>query len=158
MTTLLFFFFVELRFRIKNAKTLDESNYKGQIYETFIFSELKKHISFAVDNTDMFGEKNNIAFTNFVSKNKDTSNESWSTIDGIVSVESKCTTGTYTFETVEKLVDATDGSDNIESGILKLNGATYTFENPYVTIKAGSQEETIKQSELEKRMSTSCTI
>jgi len=40
--------------RIKNAKTLNESNYKGQIYETFIFSELKKHISFAVDNTDMF--------------------------------------------------------------------------------------------------------
>jgi len=40
--------------RIKNAKTLDESHYKGQIYETFIFAELKKHISFAVDNTDMF--------------------------------------------------------------------------------------------------------
>jgi len=40
--------------RIKNAKTLEESHYKGQIYETFIFAELKKHISFAVDNTDMF--------------------------------------------------------------------------------------------------------
>ncbi len=40
--------------RIKNSKTLNESHYKGQIYETFIFSELKKHISFAVDNTDMF--------------------------------------------------------------------------------------------------------
>jgi len=40
--------------RIKNTKALHESNYKGQIYETFIFSELKKHISFAVDNTDMF--------------------------------------------------------------------------------------------------------
>ena len=40
--------------RIKNAKTLDESHDKGQIYETFIFAELKKHISFAVDNTDMY--------------------------------------------------------------------------------------------------------
>jgi len=40
--------------RIKNAKTLDESHYKGQIYESFVFSELKKHISFAVDNTDIF--------------------------------------------------------------------------------------------------------
>ena len=40
--------------RIKNQKTLEESNYKGQIYETFIFAELKKHISFAIDNTDMF--------------------------------------------------------------------------------------------------------
>jgi len=40
--------------RIKNSKTLNESNYKGQIYETFIFSELRKHISFAIDNTDIF--------------------------------------------------------------------------------------------------------
>jgi len=40
--------------RIKNSKTLDESHYKGQIYESFVFSELKKHISFAVDNTDIF--------------------------------------------------------------------------------------------------------
>ena len=39
---------------VKNAKILDGSHYKGQIYETFIFAELKKHISFAVDNTDMF--------------------------------------------------------------------------------------------------------
>lgn len=40
--------------RIKNAKALETSHYKGQIYETFIFSELKKHISFAVDNTDIY--------------------------------------------------------------------------------------------------------
>ena len=40
--------------RIKNPKTLEASHYKGQIYETFVFSELKKHISFAVDNTDIF--------------------------------------------------------------------------------------------------------
>jgi len=104
------------------------------------------------------GEKNNITFTNFVTKEKDTASESWSTIDGTITAESKCNTGTYTFKTIEKLVDATDGSDNAESGILKLNGATYTFENPYVTIKAGTQEETIKQSELEKRMSSACAI
>jgi len=108
--------------------------------------------------TTKSGEKTNITFTNFVIKEKETSDESWSTIDGTVAVESKCTTGTYQFETIEKLVDATDGSDNLESGILKLNGATYTFENPYVTIKAGSQEETIKQSELEKRMNSACSI
>jgi len=111
-----------------------------------------------VNQTLKSGEKNNIAFTNFVEKNRDTASESWSTIDGTVDVESKCTTGRYTFKTIEKLVDATDGSDNIESGILKLNGATYTFENPYVTIKAGSEEETIKQSELAKRMSNACDI
>jgi len=115
-----------------------------------------------VNQTSKSGEKNNIEFKHFVSKDKNqdkvTSSESWSTLDGTVVVESKCTTGTYTFKTIEKLVDATDGSDNIESGILKLNGATYTFENPYVTIKAGSQEETIKQSELEKRMRSACAI
>jgi len=113
-----------------------------------------------VNHTSKSGEKNNMKFTNFVSKFKDTdaSNESWATLDGTIAVESKCTTGTYQFETIEKLVDATDGSDNTESGILKLNGATYTFENPYVTIKVGGKEETIKQSELEKRMTTACTI
>ena len=40
--------------RVKNSKALEESNYKGQIYETFVFSELKKHISFAVDNTEIY--------------------------------------------------------------------------------------------------------
>ena len=40
--------------RIKNEKDLDASHYKGQIYETFIFNELKKHMSFAVDNTDIY--------------------------------------------------------------------------------------------------------
>jgi predicted AAA+ superfamily ATPase len=40
--------------RIKNSQTLEESHYKGQIYETFVFSELKKHLSFAVDNTEIY--------------------------------------------------------------------------------------------------------
>jgi len=40
--------------RIKNAKRLEESHYKGQIYETFSFAELKKHIGFSEDNTDIF--------------------------------------------------------------------------------------------------------
>jgi len=95
---------------------------------------------------------------NLTMTNKETVGESWTILDGTVTVESKCITGTYTFETIEKLVDATDGSDYTQSGIFKLNGATYTFENPYVTIKVGSKEETIKQSELEKRMTNACTI
>jgi len=100
------------------------------------------------------GEINNISVSNMKFVEKDTSSESWSTIDGGMSIESKCFTGKYTFETVEKLVDATDGSDNVESGILKLNGATYTFNNPDVTINVGSSTETILQSELEKRFQT----
>jgi len=95
------------------------------------------------------GEKNNIAYSNFIVKSKNTYNDRWSTVDGRVSIESKCDTGTYIFQTPEKLVSA--GNGKIESGILKLNGATYTFENPYVTIKAGSEEETILQTELKKR-------
>jgi len=115
-----------------------------------------------VNQTSKSGEKNNIEFKHFVLKDKNqdkvTSNESWTTQDGTVVVESKCTTGTYTFKTIEKLVNTKDKSDNIESGILKINDATYTFENPYVTIKVGSKEETIKQSELEKHMTNACTI
>jgi predicted AAA+ superfamily ATPase len=40
--------------RIKDAKALETSPYKGQIYETFVFAELKKHLGFAAENTDMF--------------------------------------------------------------------------------------------------------
>ena len=83
--------------------------------------------------------------------------EYWSTIDGDMNIVSKCFSGNYDFKTVSKIYDAQDGSDNAESGILELNGARYTFSNPYVTIKVGSEEETIFQSELEKRMNNSST-
>ncbi len=110
-------------------------------------------INGVVKHTLTSGEINNLSFSNFVSTSKDTVDESWSTIDGTINLESKCTTGTYTFQTIEKLVEAKDANDNLESGILKLNGATYTFENPQVTITAGTESETILQSELETRMS-----
>jgi len=86
-------------------------------------------------------------------------NEHWSTIDGDISVTSKCFSGNYNFETIEKIYDVQDNSDNAESGILKINGVTYTFDNPYVTIKLGDKEETILQSELTKQIenSTSCS-
>ena len=81
----------------------------------------------------------------------------WSTMNGDMNIISKCFTGNYNFETIEKIYEAQDGSDNAQSGILKLNGATYTFANPYVTIKVGDNEETILQSELEKRMEMGTT-
>lgn len=40
--------------RIKNKQELENSHYKGQVFETFIFAELRKHISYALDNTDLF--------------------------------------------------------------------------------------------------------
>jgi len=111
-----------------------------------------------MNQTSISGEKNNIKYTNFVSRDREASDESWSTIDGTVEIESKCTTGTYTFKTIEKLVDAKDGSEHTESGIFKLNGATYTFENPYVTIKTDSEEKTITQTEFEEHITRACTI
>lgn len=105
-----------------------------------------------VKQTLKSGEVNNISYSNFTVAEKKTYSESWATIDGTISLETKCTTGTYVFETVEKLVAAKDRSNNTESGILKLNGATYTYENPYVTIEVKGKSETILQSELKKRM------
>ena len=83
--------------------------------------------------------------------------EFWSTIDGDIQIVSKCFSGNYNFKTIEKIYDAQDGSDNIERGVLELNGARYTFDNPNVTIKVGDSEETISQSELEKRMNNTTT-
>jgi len=152
---------IELTYNKLTTKDVGGTQYLNLTMKISVDSSSKIEtvsIDGVINQTSKSGEKNNISLTNFISKYKDTVNESWTTIDGTIAVESKCITGTYTFKTIEKLVDATDGSDNTESGILKLNGATYTFENPYVTIKAGSQEETIKQSELEKRMTNACDI
>ena len=45
--------------RIKDIKTLENSHYKGQVFETFIFSELKKHIGFSEDSIDIFHYRTN---------------------------------------------------------------------------------------------------
>lgn len=45
--------------RIKDIKTLESSHYKGQLFETFIFSELKKHIGFSQDSIDIFHYRTN---------------------------------------------------------------------------------------------------
>ena len=100
--------------------------------------------------------------TDFFSKNfvfEDNSAEYWSTIDGDLKIGSKCFSGTFDFKTLEKMYEAQDNSDNIEKGKMLLNGATYTFNNPNVTIEAGSETKTISQAELEKEFesSTSCS-
>ena len=127
--------YMDINIRINEEAGIETANMNGTINQT--------------TKTD---EKNNITLTNFIIKTKETSDESWRTIDGSMKLDSKCIAEKYLFETVEKLVDAKDGSDNLESGILKLNGATYTFNNPYVTIKVGSESKTMLQNELEERM------
>lgn len=109
-----------------------------------------------INQTATSGEINNVDI-DLVTTLKKTVSESWGTIDGDMAIESKCFTGKYTLETVEKLVEASDGTENTQSGILKINGATYTFENPHVSIKVGDEETTVLQSELEKELeSTTC--
>ncbi len=112
-----------------------------------------------MNQTSKSNDVSNIGFDNMVLVAKETSSESWVTIDGGINLKSKCVTGNYRFTTDEKLVDAQDGSNNTKSGILDINGAKYTFDNPYVTIKTPSgEEDTMLQSELEKKMeSSSCS-
>jgi hypothetical protein len=81
----------------------------------------------------------------------------WSSIDGDLKITTKCFSGNYDFKTIEKLYEAQDNSDNVERGILEMNGARYTFENPNVTIQAGSESRTILQSTLEKEMNSQAT-
>jgi len=87
-------------------------------------------------------------------------NEYWSKIDGDISFVSKCFTGTFNIKTLEKMYEMQDGSDGLEKGKIELNGATYDFNYPNVTIKAGSETKTMLQSELDKEMeeSTTCKI
>jgi hypothetical protein len=85
--------------------------------------------------------------------------EYWSTIDGDVKIDSKCFSGNFYFKTIEKMYEIQDNTDSIEKGKIVLNGATYTFNNPNVTITVGSETKTITQVELEKEFesSTSCS-
>jgi len=84
--------------------------------------------------------------------------EHWSTMDGDIKIVSKCFSGKYDFKTIEKMYEAQDGSNNVETGVVELNGARYTFSNPYVTIKVGGKEsEPMLQSELEKKMNNTLT-
>jgi len=96
------------------------------------------------------GEKANVTYSNFIK----TSTHKTQTYNGKLELESKCITGTYIVETVEKLVFSTQYkiTDSIVSGTLKLNGATYTYEAPYVTIEAGGESKTYFQSKIKKRM------
>jgi len=149
-----------------NYDKMTFKNVRGTQYLDFItkISEEENIVTSRKDGvlnlTTKAGEISNLKLINYVTKTKMTSDELWATIvDGTLEFESKCVTGTYVFETVETLVDARDGSVT-ESGILKINGATYTYDYPDVTIEAGSESETMSQSELNKRVeeSSSCSI
>ncbi len=87
-------------------------------------------------------------------------NEYWSAIDGDMSITSKCFNAKLDIKTLEKIYEMQDGSDGVEKGKIELNGASYTFNYPNVTIQAGSKTKTMLQTELDKEMesSTTCKI
>ena len=88
-------------------------------------------------------------------------NEYWSVIDGDMSITSKCFNADFNIKTLEKMYEMQDGSDGVEKGKIELNGASYTFNYPNVTIQVGSETKTMLQTELDKEMesaTTSCKI
>lgn len=84
-------------------------------------------------------------------------NEYWSALDGDISIASKCFNATLDIKTLEKMYEMQDGSDGVEKGKIELNGASYTFNYPNVTIKAGSETKTMSQTELDKEMESATT-
>ena len=139
------------------------SNYTSKKDGTEFYLDLIQTIGGKIDDSTSFtslngvnnrtfnnGEKNNVTYSNFI----ETSTYKTQTYDGKLELDSKCITGTYIVETVEKLVFSTQYkiTDDIVSGTLKLNGATYTFEEPYVTIEAGGESKTYFQNKIKKRM------
>jgi hypothetical protein len=142
--------------------SFNDFTYQGIYGEGYIDMEMKASYSNNIYTSEMNGEirqtingnVESMSASNLIIQEKDTDLESWYTVNGNLAFVSSCYTGSYELKTVENLVDATDGSDNTESGVLEINGATYSFDNPYVTIKAGSEEETILQSELEQDLNT----
>jgi len=139
---------------VANGCTIGSTYMDGTISETELSDGT---VNLTMSNLTMKNDGTELKTSSFVIVENES--EYWSTMDGDIKVTAKCFSGNYDFKTISKVYDAQDGTDNAESGIFELNGARYTFSNPYVTIKTATEEETILQSELEKRMnnSTTCT-
>jgi hypothetical protein len=108
-----------------------------------------------MNNLTIKSNGEDISSKHFIMEGND--NEYWSKIDGDMSLVSKCFSGTFDFKTLEKMYETQDGSDAVEKGKIELNGATYDFNYPNVTIKAGSESKTMLQSELDKEMESATT-
>ena len=106
-------------------------------------------------NLSMSNPNESFSATSLVMISNDT--EHWMQMDGDLKITSKCFSGKYDFKTIEKLYEVQGTGDNIERGILEMNGVRYTFNNPNVTIQVGTQTETILQTELDKRMNSTAT-
>lgn len=83
-----------------------------------------------------------------VIKDESTASKSWTTLNGFVDLNSSCLVGQFQVKTVEKLINLDRKEGTVDSGILEVNGVTYTFEKPYVTIKLNDEETTLLQTEV----------
>jgi len=103
-----------------------------------------------VHSSTYAGEKDSVTYSNFIEKGTIRT----STFNGKLEFDTRCIKGTYMIETVEKVafLYKSKGIDAIASGTLKLNGATYTYEEPYLIVEAGGKSKTYYQSNISKRM------
>lgn len=108
-----------------------------------------------MNNLTMKSDGENTYSKHFIIEGND--NEYWTTMNGDMSLVSKCFSGNFNFKTLEKMYETQDGSDAVEKGKIELNGATYDFNYPNVTIKAGSESKTMLQSELNEEMESATT-
>ena len=144
------------------TKTTEYSNYTSKegtaeyyldIIEKITASLSGKRATYSlngVHNRTFAGNKNNVTYNNFIEKTTDKT----ATFNGEIELGLGCIAGTYIVETVEKLVypHKNKSIGNIISGTLKLNGATYTFEAPYLIVEAGGESKTYYQNNIKKRM------
>jgi len=88
--------------------------------------------------------------TNFISVDNEV--EGWHTMNGDLKLTSQCFTGNFDFKTLEKMYDLKTDDNYIKKGKLELNGATYNFNYPNVTITTKKEKETLSQDELNEKM------
>lgn len=144
---------------------------------TIIMDECKQNDNSYIDGKFEVVEKDNgyskTIITNYTLKDsngeefstpkliiEENDNEYWSTIDGDLKIRTKCFNGSFNIKTLEKMYDMKDGSDGVREGKIELNGATYDFSYPNVTIKTAGNTKTMTQEELDKEMTsaTNCDI
>ena len=92
------------------------------------------------------------AYQNFHTIKKTTTEGYQTSLDGTMIVSTPCTSGVYNINTLSPLV-YTGYSDYIDSGVLKINNATYTFYSPDVTIELDNgTTDTVSQDSLSENV------
>ena len=120
---------------------------------------MTSHKNGDINETEMDGEmvkfnNNNIVedtiFTNLVMK-EDSSNDAMY-LNGSYTYKAGCINESYTFKTSEWLIPNSNNEDEYISGIITVNGMTYTYKDDKVTVRYGDKEGEFLQRELNEEM------